>query len=119
MCNSVFAVRSWISKAPILLAEPEANNSKTDPGRLSGKIQIDYVTFRYRNDGALTLDDVSIHAKPGEFIALVGPSGSGKSTLFRLLLVSGGGQGYNLIKVAHGSNTDDLLNYLQEVKTKH
>lgn len=71
---------------PILAAVPEVDLSKTDPGRLTGKISIDHVTFRYRDSGALTLDDVSLHAEPGEFIALVGGSGSGKSTLFRLLL---------------------------------
>ena len=71
---------------PILATVPEVDLSKTDPGRLTGSIRIDRVTFRYRDGGALTLDDVSLHAEPGEFIALVGGSGSGKSTLFRLLL---------------------------------
>lgn len=76
----------WERAQPILQAVPEIDAEKTDPGRLSGRLAIDHVVFRYRQEGALILDDVSIHAEPGEFIALVGPSGSGKSTLLRLLL---------------------------------
>ncbi|MEP0891945.1 NHLP bacteriocin export ABC transporter permease/ATPase subunit [Leptolyngbya sp. FACHB-16] len=76
----------WQRAQPILQAVPEVDGSKADPGRLSGQVAVDRVVFRYRPDGAPTLDHVSIKAEPGEFIALVGPSGSGKSTLFRLLL---------------------------------
>jgi NHLM bacteriocin system ABC transporter ATP-binding protein len=76
----------WQRAQPILTAQPEVDPSKADPGRISGQIAIDQVSFRYRDDGALILNEVSIQAEPGEFIALVGPSGSGKSTLFRLLL---------------------------------
>jgi len=76
----------WQRALPILHAVPEVDESREDPGRLSGRVAIANAVFRYRPDGALILNDVSIHAEPGEFIALVGPSGSGKSTLFRLLL---------------------------------
>lgn len=76
----------WERAQPILQSTPEIDTNKADPGRLTGRIAVKNVIFRYRADGALTLDDVSLNAEPGEFIALVGPSGSGKSTLFRLLL---------------------------------
>jgi NHLM bacteriocin system ABC transporter ATP-binding protein len=76
----------WERAKPILEEIPEVDVDKTDPGRLSGGVKLDRVSFRYREDGPLTLDRVTIEAKPGEFIALVGPSGSGKSTTVRLLL---------------------------------
>ncbi|MEM8810319.1 MAG: NHLP bacteriocin export ABC transporter permease/ATPase subunit, partial [Cyanobacteria bacterium P01_G01_bin.38] len=76
----------WMRSQPILNAEPEVDIEKADPGRLTGRICLDHVTFRYREDGPLILNSVTVEANPGEFIALVGPSGSGKSTVLRLLL---------------------------------
>ncbi|MFT5049960.1 MAG: NHLM bacteriocin system ABC transporter ATP-binding protein [Chlamydiales bacterium] len=71
---------------PILDAETEVDLSKTDPGPLSGRVELYDVDFSYKEDGPKILDGVHLSAEAGEFIALVGPSGSGKSTLFRVLL---------------------------------
>ncbi|MEB3280590.1 MAG: NHLP bacteriocin export ABC transporter permease/ATPase subunit [Lyngbya sp.] len=76
----------WERAKPIVQGTIESDPTKADPGRLRGKIAVDRVIFRYQENGALILNDITIHAEPGEFIAIVGPSGSGKSTLFRLLL---------------------------------
>ena len=72
--------------SPILEEPPEVDASKPDAGELTGAIELSHVSFRYHEDGPLILDDVSIRARPGEFIALVGPSGSGKSTCLRLIV---------------------------------
>lgn len=76
----------WDYAKPLVEEVPEVDLNKADPGRLSGHIRLDHVTFRYREDGPLNLDDVTVEAKPGEFIAFVGPSGSGKSTTLRMIL---------------------------------
>jgi NHLM bacteriocin system ABC transporter ATP-binding protein len=76
----------WQRAQPILNATPEVNSDKRDPGKLSGRLAVDRVTFRYQSEGKAILKDISLRAEPGEFIAIVGASGSGKSTLFRLLL---------------------------------
>ena len=71
---------------PILEAAPEASSEGEPPPELSGDVHIDHVRFRYTEDGPFVLQDVSIHARAGEFVAVVGESGAGKSTLFRLAL---------------------------------
>ena len=46
-------------------------------------MRLESVSFAY---GAQpTLRDISLHARPGETIALVGPTGAGKSTIVNLL----------------------------------
>ncbi len=80
---------------PILQAELEPVRRSARATTLGGDIRFDCVRFRYGSDGPVVLHDVSLHAAPGEFIAVVGESGAGKSTLIRLALglerpVSGG-----------------------------
>jgi ATP-binding cassette subfamily C protein len=82
----VLVANKWQQVRTILAGKPEVDTSKTHPGRLRGAIGIENLTFRYRSDGPMILDGVTVRARPGECIALTGPSGSGKSTLLNLLL---------------------------------
>jgi ATP-binding cassette subfamily C protein len=82
----VQAVPIYERARPLFEALPEVDEANEDPGVLRGDVELAQVTFRYSADGPPVLENVSIRARPGEFIALVGPSGSGKSTVLRLLL---------------------------------
>jgi subfamily B ATP-binding cassette protein MsbA len=48
-------------------------------------IRFEHVDFAYGPQGAPTLNDVSLEARRGETVALVGPSGGGKSTILNLI----------------------------------
>src|SRR6267142_4562896 len=54
------------------------------PVRVAGDIRYESVNFGYA-EGLPALKNVSLHARPGETIALVGATGAGKSTLASLL----------------------------------
>jgi ABC-type bacteriocin/lantibiotic exporter with double-glycine peptidase domain len=54
--------------------------------RLSGRITLEGVSFRYGPSAPLVVKDVSLQVEAGSFVALVGRSGAGKTTLAHLLL---------------------------------
>jgi ATP-binding cassette, subfamily B, bacterial len=53
--------------------------------RLEGHVRYEAVTFGYE-PGRPVLKDVSLEARPGEVVAIVGPTGAGKTTLVNLLI---------------------------------
>ena len=71
---------------PILENLPEYDDTKLNPKPLTGSIEVSHVSFRYKEEGPLVLQDVSFQIDEGDYVALVGTSGCGKSTLFRVLL---------------------------------
>src|SRR5690606_14092480 len=65
--------------------EPGFNPNRSVIPALKGEVIFERIRFRYRTDGPLVLDNLSLHIKPGEIIGIVGRSGSGKSTLTKLI----------------------------------
>ena len=53
-------------------------------GDLRGDVRFEHVRFGYRPDKVI-LKDMTIEARPGETLALVGPTGAGKTTIINLL----------------------------------
>lgn len=48
-------------------------------------VRFEHVSFTYPGSDEPALDDISLHLKPGQSLALVGENGSGKTTLIKLL----------------------------------
>ena len=71
---------------PILETVPEIDENKAMITRLSGGVELNNVSFRYREDMPLILDNLSLKIRPGQYVAIVGKTGCGKSTLMRILL---------------------------------
>lgn len=54
--------------------------------KLTGRIELKDIRFRYASSDPLVLDGVDLVVEPGDHIAITGPSGGGKSTLVKILL---------------------------------
>jgi ATP-binding cassette subfamily B multidrug efflux pump len=87
---------------------------------IDGRVEFNHVNFGY-NEDQLILKDVSLRAKPGERIALVGETGAGKSTIIRLLArffeISDGElliDGYDIRHVTRASLREQLGIVLQD-----
>ena len=79
---------SYVERVEDVLAtgpENEDGVRKAAP-RLTGRLELRNVSFRYHETAPLVVDDVSVQIEPGAKIGIVGPSGGGKSTLARLLV---------------------------------
>ncbi|MEO8844905.1 MAG: ABC transporter ATP-binding protein [Kofleriaceae bacterium] len=66
-------------------ADQSADRSEATLGVTKGEVCFDDVSFRYKVDVPL-IDDLSLVAKPGQTVAIVGPTGAGKTTLVNLLM---------------------------------
>ncbi len=64
---------------------PEIDHGRTERERVSGRITVRDLSFRYPGSDRNVLDGVSFDVAPGQMVALVGRSGSGKSTLASLI----------------------------------
>lgn len=63
----------------------KAENDAQSVSKLSGKIELDHVSFGYSKRSKPLFDDLSLTIKPGSKTAIVGRSGCGKSTLVKLI----------------------------------
>lgn len=71
---------------PVLEVTPEVAPTATDPGELTGEVELVRASFGYDPEAPPVIRNVSLRVAPGEFVAVVGPSGAGKSTLVRLMI---------------------------------
>ncbi len=69
-----------LDEQPIITEKPDA----VELPEIEGRVEMENVTFRYQT-GEVVLGDVSVQAKPGETVAIVGRSGAGKTTLVNLI----------------------------------
>ncbi|MBK0421849.1 ABC transporter ATP-binding protein [Leucobacter sp. CSA2] len=86
--KALFArIFEYLDLRPAIVDAPDAAEPSDEPG-LAGRVEFTDVTFRYPDvglDDRPTLDRVSFHVEPGEFVAFVGASGSGKTTIGNLV----------------------------------
>ena len=89
--NILHEIQSAFSAAErvfaILDEQPEKEDAANaqDLKNVEGDVHLDHVTFGYNPDKTV-LKDVSVTARKGQTVAIVGPTGAGKTTIINLLM---------------------------------
>ncbi|CAI9399381.1 Fatty acid ABC transporter ATP-binding/permease protein [Nocardioides sp. T2.26MG-1] len=65
--------------------EPADPAERRTPALRRGEVAFEHVSFRYDEDRPL-IADLSLVARPGQTVAIVGPTGAGKTTLVNLVM---------------------------------
>ncbi|MET0134683.1 MAG: ABC transporter ATP-binding protein [Kibdelosporangium sp.] len=101
---------------------PEEDTAGETLPQVQGELEVANVSFGY-TEGVEVLHDVSLIARPGEHIGIVGTSGAGKSTLMQLLVrlytpTSGTIRidGHDLAQVSRASVRSQVLLVTQEAQ---
>src|SRR5690606_32050480 len=71
----------------LLDADEEVGDERSDQltADARGHVTFERVSFRYEEERPL-IEDLSLEARPGQTVAIVGPTGAGKTTLVNLLM---------------------------------
>jgi len=80
--------RTSIKRIEEVLAMPTGTPAALDPvatGRLTGRLELTGVHFRYGETGEEALRGIDVAIEPGETVAFVGETGAGKSTVLKLV----------------------------------
>lgn len=80
-CSAAERVFRLIDEEPEPADAPQALEL-TD---VQGDVQMEHIRFGYDPDKTI-IHDLSLHAKPGSLVAIVGPTGAGKTTIINLLM---------------------------------
>ncbi|MET9545451.1 ABC transporter ATP-binding protein [Streptomyces sp. NPDC006627] len=109
-------VQSGVASAERVFEILDAEEQEADPvpgerpAKLSGRVEMEHVSFRYAKDKPL-IEDLSLVVEPGHTVAIVGPTGAGKTTLVNLLMrfyeVTGGRITLDGVDIA-GMSRDEL-----------
>ncbi len=73
---------SEVMAEPVTIADRPGAAELTD---VRGDVDFDHVSFAYEHGSGEVLNDINLHVRAGESIALVGPSGGGKTTMCSLI----------------------------------
>lgn len=80
-CSAAERVFRLIDEEP----EPADTPQALELTDVQGDVQMEHIHFGYDPDKTI-IHDLSLHAKPGSLVAIVGPTGAGKTTIINLLM---------------------------------